>query len=164
VDPGFAFGSLIEQPKEVTTMENEHTNLHKLERKESRKEQKYKTFINRIAERASLEKGVADEVTRYFLGQIVQRITYTEANDFICQLPEWVQEELEDLPAGPNETISLSSIVHGLIDGFSLTEAQAKEVMLVVWDELKNKVSMGEMEDVLFQLPKSLRHFLEPLQ
>jgi uncharacterized protein (DUF2267 family) len=89
-------------------------------------------------------------------GGIVRRLTPPEAYDFVAQLPSELREPLLDLPAGPDENITLETIHAELADCLSLPIERAAELAPGIGVAIRRMLSSGELNDVLAQLPRDL--------
>jgi uncharacterized protein (DUF2267 family) len=93
---------------------------------------------------------------------IVRRVTPTEANDFISQLPSALHEPLLDLPAGPDRNVTLESVRSSLAARLSLDAAEVASLIPRIGAAIGQLVSPGESRDVLAQLPDELHQLLRP--
>jgi uncharacterized protein (DUF2267 family) len=93
-------------------------------------------------------------------GGIVRRLTPTEANDFISQLPSELHEPLLDSIAGPDSNITPESIQAELAARLSIEINQAATIMRGVGVAIRRLVSPGEIRDVLAQLPPEMDQVL----
>lgn len=122
----------------------------------------YHRFISHFSKSFDLNKKQTEEIVIYLLSCIVQRLHYTGGTHFISQLPKHLQEYLLDLPAGPNRSISLKTILQGvkLRTGFNTTSATT--LLEIFWDTLTSIIGQGETQHVLQQLPNDIKHKLAP--
>lgn len=91
------------------------------------------------------------------LDALVRRLPPQEAGDFIAQLPSLLQRGLRALPAGPDKTISETTIVGALCTQLDLTPAKADRVFAAVAGIVAGSISEGQAEDMRGQLPAGLR-------
>lgn len=105
-----------------------------------------------LADREQARRGLA-----IVLGALVRRLTANEAKDLIAQLPSLLQPDLQALPAGPDKTITASTIEDELARELHLDPAEAVRVHAVVAGVIAGSISEGEAEDIRSQLPAELR-------
>jgi uncharacterized protein (DUF2267 family) len=91
---------------------------------------------------------------------IVQRITPTEANDFVSQLPSEYKQRWLDLPAGPDKSITRDSVTGELARHFRFEMERADDLLRRVGMALTDLVSEGELDQVRGQLPQGFREIL----
>jgi CBS domain-containing protein/uncharacterized protein (DUF2267 family) len=130
------------------------------ERSESRMSQTLSKFSKTIALQTELRPSAANKLTRIFLEGIVKRLHYAEATRFISQLPKKWQEELLDLPAGPDRHVTLSTIVNRAAVNLALTEGEAEEALSRLCEALSELLGHGEMAHVASQLPEEFKHLI----
>jgi CBS domain-containing protein/uncharacterized protein (DUF2267 family) len=91
------------------------------------------------------------------LDALVRRLIPQEANDFIAQLPSLLQRGLRALPAGPDKSISETTIVAELCAQLEMEPEEAERVLATVAGIVAANISEGQAEDVRGQLPTGLR-------
>ena len=91
------------------------------------------------------------------LNALVRRLIPEEADDFIAQLPSLLQRGLHALPAGPDKSISETTIVAELCAQLDLEPTKAARVLAAVAGIVAGSISEGQAEDVRGQLPAGLR-------
>lgn len=129
--------------------------------RQNRLEHTLNRFYSNIASHTGLDRDLAEEVSFYILSEIVQRLPYNGAAQFISQLPRLLQEDLLDLHAGPDREISAASIVRGLVVRFSLPMSRARKIVSEFWEALEDFTrKSGETDHVLGQLPEDMRRLL----
>jgi uncharacterized protein (DUF2267 family) len=89
-----------------------------------------------------------DQCSRFVLNCVVRRLHYRDAARLIEALPEPLREELLDLPAGPDVTITLYAIVSALIRRMELTEPQAQVALAKFWSWLGETVEPELQEQI----------------
>jgi uncharacterized protein (DUF2267 family) len=120
---------------------------------DSRREQIYNRFIKVMAKNLELPKETADQVTYHLLKLIVQRLAYTNAANFIAQLPSLIHEDLLSLPAGPDVKITADRVLSELQKTFRMNKTQAKETARNFWRGLAQTLDSGILRQVLTHLP-----------
>lgn len=133
-------------------------------RSEARADQTLNRFFNTVAEKARIDEDSAADLTEMMLSCIVQRMHYTGAAHLIAQLPHNLQDQLLDLPAGPDRSITLSSILNELSRHFGFDEKRAQEVASGFGDALRSLIAQGQFEHALAQLPDDIKCILTEKQ
>jgi CBS domain-containing protein/uncharacterized protein (DUF2267 family) len=147
---------MARQPKFARSQREEKAE----ERSESRKAQTLSKFSKTIASRTELRPNASNKLTRIFLEGMVKRLHYAEATRFISQLPKKWQEELLDLPAGPDRHVTLSNILNRAAVHLALTEGEAEEAVKKLCEALAELLGHGEMAHVASQLPSDFREVI----
>jgi uncharacterized protein (DUF2267 family) len=114
-------------------------------------------ILTLVEEKTGLTAEQAKQALMQVLGGLVRRTHFTRAARMIALLPEDLQEELLDLPAGPDESIQLSTLIDGLITRFSLSESDAQTVLIRICRALEETIPAEELGRVKDQLPDDLR-------
>lgn len=115
-------------------------------------------WLNAIRDETGLDdSGQARIALDVVLDALVRRLIPQEANDFIAQLPSLLQRGLRALPAGPDKSISETTIVAELRTQLDLGPAEAGRVLAAVAGIVAGSISEGQAEDVRGQLPTDLR-------
>ena len=91
------------------------------------------------------------------LDALVRRLIPQEADDFVAQLPSLLQRGLHALPAGPDKSISETTIVAELCAQLGLEPVEAGRALAAVAGIVARNISEGQAEDVRDQLPAGLR-------
>lgn len=131
------------------------------ERKEQRQLQTEREFFAKASRVMEMPAEKAELAVRVLLSNIVRRITYTEADDLISQLPLNLKTELEDLPAGPDKSITAEHILQDLQEKLEVNQAEARVAAKKAWDFLAMMTDSipqerGELHDVASQLPRDI--------
>ncbi|HEX6996923.1 MAG TPA: CBS domain-containing protein [Gammaproteobacteria bacterium] len=115
-------------------------------------------LVNRVRDEAGLESAEqARTALETVLASLVRRLTETEAEHLIAQLPSLLQPSLRRLPPGPDKSITRESIVNELAGRLDLDSARAGKLLAVVSGAVAQWISPGQAEDVRRQLPQELR-------
>jgi CBS domain-containing protein len=130
---------------------------HKRPHSDSRADQTYNIFIGKLAQDINLDNSKTEDVAKFILGAIVQRMHYTGAIHFISQLPKRIQDPLLDLPSGPDRTITDKLITQGITirTGCDLKTAQTTAIKFCT--TLGKLISHSEIEHVMHQLPEPIK-------
>jgi CBS domain-containing protein/uncharacterized protein (DUF2267 family) len=124
----------------------------------ARAEETFGRLVHRVQTMAGLEnREFAVTALELVLGGVIRRITPQEASDLVAQLPSALQDRLLDLPAGPDRTVTRTSIEKELAERLDLSAERASRLVIDVGAALEQAVSAGEIEDVVSQLPKDMR-------
>jgi uncharacterized protein (DUF2267 family)/CBS domain-containing protein len=124
----------------------------------ARADETFGRLVHRVQTMAGLDnREFAVTALELVLGGVIRRITPQEAADLVAQLPSTLQDRLLDLPAGPDRTVTRSSIERDLAERLDLAADRAARLVVDVGAALEQAVSAGEIEDVLAQLPKEMR-------
>lgn len=133
----------------------------KHERQRERAEGTLNRFYNLVSEFTRVERPVAEHMAVYLLSAIIQRLPVTGAVQMISQLPKLLQEDLLDLRAGVNRTITADTLLQGMISRFQMNAKEAETAIGRFWDALENFTSTSrEPDQVLMQLPEDMRNLL----
>lgn len=115
-------------------------------------------LVNKVRDEASLESTEqARAALEVVLASLVRRLTDTEAEHLIAQLPSLLQPGLRGLPPGPDKSITRESIELELAERLALDRARVGHLLAAVGGTLAQWVSPGQMEDVRGQLPQEFR-------
>lgn len=119
-------------------------------------------FHRLIGKYTGLERENIEPFTRFVLSEVTQRLTATGAAHFLSQLPKLLQDEMLDLPAGPNRMISAQSLLEGLHTRFEASPEQSMTLLRSFWKAIREFTkNSGETDHVLNQLPETLRHLFQ---
>lgn len=126
-------------------------------RSEAHTEQTFNRFFNVMAEGIEMKHETANSFVRHVLSDLVRRLHYTAAANLIAQLPQKLQDELLDLPAGPKREITAQRILTECFEKFGLSEQAARQSLLRFWSTLETLIDRGELGHLMSQLPEDLR-------
>lgn len=132
-------------------------------RSEAHRQQTLNHFYNVVAERTgNTSREVVRDVSRLLLSALVRRIHFSAAAQLIGQLPHDLHDELFDLPAGPDRTISVESLAAALVSRFQVPREEVHGLLRNFYGALGDMIAPGELEDLKSQLPADLRSLFEP--
>ena len=131
-------------------------------RADARMEQTLMKFYKVIAKNTGLNDDNTAGVTLYILGALVRRLHYTGAAHLIAQLPHLMQDDLLDLPAGPDRSVTHATILAGLRDEFKFTEDRAESVFTQTCQALWHLIDPAQLAHVRAQLPLELQKAFRP--
>lgn len=126
-------------------------------RSERRKEQTLNRFNKIMAENLHLEKNLAETLTFHLLKDVVKRLSFTEASHFITQIPNLLQEDLLNLPAGPDTSITADSITKNLCERFQVSRETAVILMRGFWAGLSEFLNERSLNHVMAQFPSDMK-------
>jgi uncharacterized protein (DUF2267 family) len=136
------------------------------QRGETRRSQSYNEFLNRLAERGGMSRSVAEAAAGSVLCAIEQRIMREEVEDMEAQLPRKLTELLHrcerhegDLP----RKFGREDLLRIVGEDLALKPEAVVPVVRAVCNVVRERLSEGEAEDVMGQLPEDLREFWRPL-
>jgi hypothetical protein len=75
----------------------------------------------------------------------------------ISQLPSLLQEDLLDLPAGPNPNITAESILSGIMKEFRLNQTDASNLIRYFWQGLEEFLDHGILAATLSGFPSDIK-------
>jgi len=101
------------------------------------------------------------EIIKMILESLVRRLHYTGAMHLVNQLPVPLQDELRELPAGPDRSITLPSILLELQTRFGMASDRAHKVMTGICNALEQTLDYEQLRHVKAQLPEDLRDTFE---
>jgi len=128
------------------------------ERKKARREETFGRLLHQVqALTGLLSREQAHAALEIVLSGIVRRISYQEAVDFIAQLPSKLQDDLLDLPRGPDRSVDLPFIERQVAGLLALGPDEASRVVRGVGAAVAQVVSAGEIDDVRSELPREMR-------
>jgi uncharacterized protein (DUF2267 family) len=131
-------------------------------RSEARADQTMHRFFNVIVEKTGFDSDNAVRLGTYVLGVIIQRIHYSGAANFIAQLPHNLQEELLDLPAGPDRRITPVTVLGEMLSQFSMDEPRARTALAQCGEAFEELIDHAELEHVRAQLPADFLDLVLP--
>lgn len=139
----------------------EHLRSTPVLRSEARAEQTLNHFYKIIAEKTRIPADLLPQVTQFLLGCVIRRLPYTGAAHFIAQLPKNIQEDLLDLPAGPDRSIDIKFMNNTLKSRYGFSEENAKSMISHFFPTLKKLVDPHEINHLEAQLPLDFRSLFE---
>lgn len=128
-----------------------------LQRSESRTEQTLHRFYHHFMKSLGAEEDHVESISNFILSSLVRRLHYTAADHFISQLPRRLQDELLDLPAGPDRRVNVARMVNEIQLRFNMDEARARKELEIYCQALKGYVGEHVIAHVLAQLPEDFR-------
>jgi uncharacterized protein (DUF2267 family) len=117
----------------------------------------YETFVEKVAERAALERRQAERAVSAVLETLAERISGGEVEDLIADLPPELHAALRngnELSHGAARPLSLEEFVVHVAEREGVTPAAAAEHARAVFATLREAVPETEFLDVTAQLPR----------
>lgn len=96
-------------------------------------------------------------------GAIMQRLTPTEASDFMAQLPSGIEAWFRSLPKGPNLQVTRRYIEELVARDFAVDHEAARQITRRIAGSLSEFISRGQLRHLMSQLPSELTELIEPL-
>lgn len=132
-------------------------------RREARASQTYASFLAQLSERGGMSPSVAAQAATSVLCALEQRIMPEEARDMEAQLPcklTGLLHRCERHEHGkPPRKFGREELLRMVGEDLSLQPEAAAPVVRAVCAVLRGRLSEGEAEDVINQLPEDLRLF-----
>lgn len=132
------------------------------QRSETRQSQTYKAFLDGLCKKSGWDQPFAEKAAVTVLGLLERRIQQGEAEDLEAQLPRKLVtliqsgEAHEDLT--PRE-LDRDKFVQVVASELGKDPGEAEVAIRNVFGCLREKVSEGEVDQVIHQLPKDLQAF-----
>lgn len=130
------------------------------ERHLARASQTYRTFLKEVESQTQLDSNVAEKLTSSVLCLLEQRLSPGEGKDFEAQLPVQLRTlihrcaEHENLPS---RKFHRADMMKELSREFSASHEQVENWVKAVFRVLCHRLTPGEIDDVVGQLPRDLR-------
>jgi uncharacterized protein (DUF2267 family) len=130
-------------------------------RRESRASQTYASFLAQLSARGGMSPSVAEQAAASVLCALELRIMAEEARDMEAQLPVKLTELLHRCErhehGGPPQKFGKEELLRMVGEDLSLQPEAVEPVVRAVCNVLRDRLSDGEAEDVINQLPEDLR-------
>lgn len=127
------------------------------QRSQERKEQTQQRFFRILAEHMSMNEQEAEPIARYLLSNVVKRLPYSSAAHLIAQFPQNLQEDLLDLPSGPDRNITVESMERELARSYNMDAEQMRDLSARMWRGIEDFTHNQGPDKVLGQLPKEMQ-------
>lgn len=114
-------------------------------------------FLREFSARTTLSQEAALSLIDIVAGLVIRRLHFTDAAGLIARLPERLQSELLDLPAGPDPAITAERLVQELTSRFDVDENRARDWLRALWSSLEQATSPAFCAEVADELPEDLR-------
>jgi CBS domain-containing protein/uncharacterized protein (DUF2267 family) len=114
-------------------------------------------FFHSFEAASGLSEPRALLVASVVFGLIVRRLHYTDASLLISKLPRNLQSELEDLPAGPDASISGEAIMRELVSRFDFDRGEARRILGDLKTALGKTIGDIEAAELVNGLPGDIQ-------
>ncbi len=128
-----------------------------LVRAEARAEATYGRVVAAVAEAGQLDRKVAEQALLLATCMLCRRLTPTEAQDLIAQLPSKLQPRLDECLDGPDRAVTAQAIEDELGRTLGLDAERASSAMRAVFKVIGDTVSPGQIANVRDQLPQDMK-------
>jgi uncharacterized protein (DUF2267 family) len=119
-----------------------------------------KEFLESVTVRGRLSPQQAERLTEATLTVLADRISAGEAEDLAAQLPKGVRDWLVSKEE-PAQKLDLEEFIRRVSERAAVDLDTATRGAWAVLSTIRRAVTTGEFEDVLAQLPKEFREFIE---
>lgn len=130
------------------------------QRATARRQNTLRKFRRHLAQALDLDEERAEEATKIALRAMLCRVTYTEANHLISQLPTLWQDELMELPAGPDKSINAAHVIQQLASYLDIDQKRAAGVFKTATTALGELISRDGIRDLAAQLPHDMQDLI----
>ncbi len=117
-------------------------------------------FYRKIQDKTGLKDNQLNDVTLAILAAIVQRLHYSGAAHFISILPEGLQGPLLDLPPGPDQKVTATTLKDHLSSRFNFSFQRVESILMHFFQGLSKLVPPSEIEYLRSSLPEELIQLL----
>jgi uncharacterized protein (DUF2267 family) len=121
----------------------------------------HKEFVRTVAERASLSREEAADLTRATLETLGDRLSAGEARHLALELPECLRESLHRKDR--SEQFGLHDFVKRVSRRTGLTMREATEGVRAVLTRMREVVSTEVFDHAMAQLPAEFQEMVEPV-
>lgn len=136
------------------------------ERQQTRRAQSYQAFLGALCEKTGWNRDFAEEAAVIVLGLLEHRISDDEARDLEAQLPDNLVELLhtgEPFTELPFRKLDLEAFIQTVEEKVGREGADGESIIRQVFEVVRERVSPGEVDDVVHQLPKELQALWRPI-
>lgn len=120
-------------------------------------DQTLNSFYLKLAEKVEVAPHLLVPVTHSILGSLIQRLHYTGAARLTSLLPRALEEELLEIPAGPNRAITVGTILNDLISQYKVSETQGRAIIFNFFAALEELLPPEEIKKIKVQLPEEFQ-------
>jgi CBS domain-containing protein/uncharacterized protein (DUF2267 family) len=119
-------------------------------------------FLHEAVRRAGLSslkvpKDCAEKAVRLVLESLVRRLHHTAAMHLIALLPEGLQDQLIEIPSGPDRTVTMTLILRDLEEMLEIDSNTACLTLTNICSALEEMLDFEELGHIKAQLPDELR-------
>lgn len=133
-------------------------------RRAARAENTYGRLLHATMRQTGLDtRGRAERALLVVLSNLCSRLTETEAQHLLAQLPSKLVPQLDASLGGSNKNITPDTIEAELRRVLHLTPEAATDVLYAICEVIADSVSAGEIEDVRAELPAAMKDLFPPM-
>lgn len=134
-------------------------------RREMRRNQTYKAFLGQLAARSGLSEEDAERAAVSVLCVLEQRLLSGESAHLEAQLPAMLRDlmaQCERHEAARAQKFGQKTFIQRVSEDLGVDALEAERRSRCVLETVRARVSEGEIEDVMGQLPADLRELWRP--
>lgn len=125
--------------------------------------EKAEELLKILATSLEINESLALSLLKLVAGLVIRRVHFTKAAALIAHIPERMQSELLDLPAGPDEAITAEQIVQEVVARFDVDDAKARAFLAAIGVALECVAPLTVVAEVAEALPDDVRELMLPL-
>lgn len=129
---------------------------HRAQRRQGRTTQVWRRFLHEVAQACGVEVAQAERAAIYSLEVLESRLLKAESDDLNAQLPTGLVELLPLPPERP-ERLHRADFLQRIAELLEVDDHEAERLCRGVYEVISRRVSEGELEDVLREMPAELR-------
>ena len=114
-------------------------------------------LVEDVANSLMLENQIAENFIRFVLSSLARRLHFSAALRLANSLPRILEQELLELPKGPNPSITANYIVSGVMNRCLVADSDAKDMLMDFWKILRQGAGTEPIDHILHQLPKDIQ-------
>lgn len=153
-------GTQRNQQEEPRRVSGSDLQARREQRRETRRNQTFKAFLNNLAVLGSMNEEEAERAAVSVLCALEQRLFGEEAAHLEAQLPGKLQELLvrcERHLGKPAHKFGKEGFIRMVSEDLGVDALEAERKIRAVFTAVRDQVSEGEIEDVIGQLPADMR-------
>lgn len=128
------------------------------QRRAARAENTYGRLLSAVERHTGLQtRDEAERALRIVLSNVCRRLTPSNAEHLVAQLPSKLALTLDRPYEGPDRTITTDTIQADLRQALHLIPDEASDILYSVCDVIADSVSLGEIESVRAELPNAMK-------
>ena len=128
-------------------------------RTQAHSEQTLARFYRDLSKDSGIPAAKVHEVTEHVLGSLLRRIPWSAASHFIAQLPKIIQQEFHHLPAGPDRSITVESLLPKISRSLAVTDAESDRILHKYIQAIADYVNRDLVLQLASQLPLEFRRY-----
>lgn len=127
-------------------------------RRTARAENTYGRLLGAVERQTRLDsRDRAEQALRLVLSNVCRRLTPSEAEHLVAQLPTKLALTLDRPYEGPDRSITTDTIQYDLRQTLHIIPDEAADILYSVCDVIADSVSAGEIESVRAELPATMK-------